>query len=305
MRSANLGTKKRKPTNLETKVESIARRRAFKELMRVPWTRFHEASQEYLRWEAFSFWVRSIVEAEGCAPSWLTDIFKERCPAFLDDDTQVNASRPLIHRLDEWIHNHIFGYAKQEGWLDAIIFYAVRNPLSQGSWAHWEHCENAWKRKRTIAYPKFEEWWRAARNCKVCADVIAFSLADMVDKYVDWQAFAYWLRPIMEGHQQLPPQVVAELKRRCPGFMQLSAKHKSNLQAWDSLTEYIEGRFFSAPKTNGWFDCVLKHARSHPRHVRTLEYGKHWNKDWCRNRVLSYPSFAEWRQAADDHIELD
>jgi hypothetical protein len=305
VRSAKLGTKNRKPANLETKVEGIARRRAFKELMRVPWNRFHEAYRDYLRWEAFAFWVRAIVEAEGCAPPWLTAIIKERCAGFLENDTPVNESRPLAHRLDEWIHNHIFGCAKQEGWLDAVIFYAVRNPLSEGSWAHWEHCEKAWKSKRTIAYPEFEEWWRTAQNCEVCADVIASSLADVVDKYVDWQAFLFWLRPIMDGNKQLSSQVVAELERRCPGFVELSAKHKFNRQGWNSLRKYIQDHFFSAPKTNGWFACVLKHARSHPRHVRTLEYSEGWNRVWSRNPSLSYPSFAEWRQAADDYIELD
>jgi hypothetical protein len=305
VRSAYLGTKNRKPTKLETKVEGIARRRAFKELMRVPWNRFHEAYLEYLRWEAFAFWVRAIVEAEGNFPSWLTVTIKERCPGFFDDNTQVSEPRLLIRRLDGWIHNHTFGDAKREGWLDAIIFYAVRNPLSEGCWVHWEHCEKAWKRKRPIEYPEFEEWWRMAQNCKVCANVIASSLAAMMDKYVDWQTFLFWLRPIMEGNKQLPPPVVAELKRRCPGFMKLSGKHRSSPQGWSSLTEYIEDRFFSSPKTNGWFTCVLKHARFHPLHVRTLEYSRRWNKDWSRNPSPSYPSFAEWRKAADDYIELD
>jgi hypothetical protein len=305
VRSANLGTKNRKTTNLVTKVEDMARRRAFNALMRVPWNRFHEAYREYLSWEAFAFWVRAIVEAEGCAPSWLRTIFKERCPAFVEDDTQVSESRPLIHRLDEWIHNHVFGTAKQEGWLDAVIFYAVRSPLSQGSWAHWEHCENAWKRERTTAYPEFEQWWLAAQNSKVGVAVIASRLADTVDKYVDWQAFTCWLHPIIEGNQHLSPLAIAELERTCPGFVELVAEHKSNLQAWDSLTTYIEGHFFSEPKTNGWFDSVLKHARSHPRHVRTLAYSEHWNRDWARKPALSYPSLAEWRQTADDYIELD
>jgi hypothetical protein len=286
-------------------VADIARRRAFKQLMRVPWNRFHEAYREYLRWEAFAFWVRAIVEAEGCAPSRLKAILKERCAGFVKDDMRVNESRPLVHGLDEWIHNHIFGHAKQEGWFDAVIFYAVRNPLSEGSWAHWEYCEKTWKRKRTIPYPEFEEWWLAALKCKVCADVIASRLSDMVDQYVDCQALLFWLRPIMQGDQQLSAQVVDELESRCPGFVELSAKHKSNPQGWKSLAKYIEDRFFSEPKTNGWFECVLKHARAHPRHVRTFEYSKRWKRDWSRNPSPSYPSFAEWRQAADDHIELD
>jgi hypothetical protein len=305
VRSAYLGTKNRKPTKLETKVEGIARRRAFKELMRVPWNRFHEAHLEYLRWEAFAFWVRAIVEAEGGVPSWLTGIIKERCPGFFKDDTQVSEPRQLIHRLDEWSHNHLLGYAKQEGWLDAVIFYAVRNPLSEGSWAHWEHCEKAWKGKHPIAYPEFEEWWRTAQNRKIYPNVIASSLAGIVDEHVDWQAFLFWLRPMMEGNKQLPPPVVAEVKRRCPGFMKLSGKHRSSPQGWSSLTKYIEERFFSSPKTNGWFTCVLKHARFHPRHARTLEYSRRWNKDWSRNPSPSYPSFSEWRKAADDYIELD
>jgi hypothetical protein len=304
VRSANFGKKNRKPTKLETKLERRARRRAFNELMRVPWNRFHEACGEYLRWEAFAFWVRAIVEAQGCAPSSLIAIIKKRCPGFIEDDAQVDESRPLVFRLDEWIHNHVFGYAKQEGWLDAVIFYAVRNPLSRGSWAYWEHCENTWKRKPAAAYPDFEDWWRMAQNSKIGPDVIASRLADTADKYVDWQAFLFWLRPIMEGHKQLSVQVLAELKSRCPGFVDFSAKPKATPRNWNSLKKYVEGQFFSAPKTEGWFDCVLKRVRCHPRQMRTLAYSKRWTRDWSRNPSLSYPSFAEWRQAADDYIEL-
>jgi hypothetical protein len=140
-------------------------------LLRVGSDRFKKAQQEYLDWEAFSLWVRAIFDTEGTLPAWLLHAVHKRCPGFLSPEKQSHGARirkshflPL--HLLEWIHNHIFSDAKREGWLDALMFYAVRDLRSQQTWARWEHCEREWKRKRPRSYPTFKEWSRAAEKWK-------------------------------------------------------------------------------------------------------------------------------------------
>src|SRR5260370_826322 len=72
--------KKWRPTKFERTVQGIARRRATKQLMQVPWDSFHKSYEEYLCWEALALWVRAVVETEGSAPSWLVATIKKRCP---------------------------------------------------------------------------------------------------------------------------------------------------------------------------------------------------------------------------------
>ena len=132
--------------------------------MRVPWDRFYLAYEEYLRWEALALWVRAVVATEGSAPSWLAATLKKRCPGFIENEALLNEPRLLGFLFHEWIHNQIFGLVKQEGWLDALMFYGVRDIRGQSTWAYWEHCEREWHRNRPSSYPDFEEWLRLAQN---------------------------------------------------------------------------------------------------------------------------------------------
>jgi hypothetical protein len=159
-------------TKLERRVQDMAHQRAARQLLRVSSNRFHEAQREYLKWEAFSLWVRTIVHVEGRPPAWMLEVLQKRCPGFLQGDRQPrNTHRRrtsfLPLHLLEWVHNHIFRDAKREGWLDALVFYTVRTPRSQQVWAYWEHCEREWKRKRPRSYPSFKKWSLAAEKRKV------------------------------------------------------------------------------------------------------------------------------------------
>jgi hypothetical protein len=161
-----------RPTKLERRVQDIACRRAARQLLRVSRKRFQKAQQEYLEWEAFSLWVRAIIDVEGRAPVWMLEVFQKHCPGFFQNEERyrkTHRQRPgaLPLRLLEWIHNHVFSIAKREGWLDALIFYTVRNARSQRTWAYWEQCEGEWRRKRPRAYPSFEEWSRAVEKWKM------------------------------------------------------------------------------------------------------------------------------------------
>jgi hypothetical protein len=300
--------KKWQPTRLEQRVEGIARRQATRELMRVPWERFRKAHRAYPRWQAFALWTQAIVAAEGRAPSWLAAIVRKRCPGFIAKEALTNEPGVLALRLHEWIHTQMLRQAKEEGWLDALIFFGVRNLRSQAAWAYWEHCEKEWNRRRPSAYPTFQKWWQTAQRYRLGEKASIARLADAVERYVEWQAFAYWLRPLLEANAELPTRIAAELERRCPDFLEFNISHAVGEQeqkgkAWQRLVGWIEDHFFSEAKKQGWFDIVVQQAPNDPHYVRMAEYGKRWNRTWAGNPSVPYPSFRQWRRAADSYVE--
>ena len=276
--------------------------------MRVPWDRFHKAYEEYLRWEALALWVRAVVETEGSAPSWLAATLKKRCPVFIKNEALLNEPWLLGFRFSEWIHNQIFGLAKQEGWLDALLFYGVRDLLSQNTWSYWEHCEQAWHRRRPSSYPDFEEWLRLARNYNPCQEIRVANVADAIEQYVEWKAFACWFQPLSGARTELARRVASQLQRKCPGFLDASnsvstTSRHGKARIGRLLMTWIEDHFFAEVRKKGWFDIILKQARIHPRYARIVQYSKRWNKAWSQNPMAVYPAFVQWRRAAENYIE--
>lgn len=157
-----------RPAALERRAQASARARAKRQLSRVSSPRFENAQREYIKWEAFSLWVRAIADAEKGLPAGVVRALRQRCPSLLLQGRTRPKILPKILPLHvlEWIHNHVFSVAKRQGWLDALVFYAVRDPRSQRTWAYWGHCEHDWKRKRPCSYPTFKQWVRAIEKWK-------------------------------------------------------------------------------------------------------------------------------------------
>jgi hypothetical protein len=287
----------------EKQAQELAITLASRQVMRVPWNRFRQAHDEYVRWEAFALWVRAIVDVDGCVPPSVVAVLKKRCADFIEQAAHLHPPELVALRLHEWIHNHVFTYAKQEGWLDALHFYGVRDPRCEAAWAHWEPCTQEWKRNRLRVYPAFETWWRAAQDRELFQEVSADRVLDVVETYVDWMAFVQWLRPLLGSDVKPASQVVRELRRRCPDFLTVSLDEGPNRQDWRSLTSYIEERFFPEVKKEGWLDYVREKACHHPRNVRALAYGERWMNDCSVNPALLYPRFSRWRYAADNFCE--
>lgn len=125
--------------------------------------RLAEAITDYIEWRAFAYWVRSIVEAEGCVSTTMRALLKARCPGFLPRPYARNeAAVSLWRHLISWIDEHIFGYAKAEGWSHALGYYGVRDPRCGQIEEYWLHCQQAWKTCRPPSLPSFEEWRVAA-----------------------------------------------------------------------------------------------------------------------------------------------
>jgi hypothetical protein len=295
-------------SKLERRVGQIASRRAHRQLMQVPWHRFHKAYEEYIRWQAFVLWARAVVESEGFAPSWLKAILRKRCPGFVEEVDRSNKTELLGLQLFPWVHNQVFGFAKDEGWPDALVFYGFRDTRSQGCWAYWEHCDSEWKKRRPTEIPSFVQWRRSALNWKLHGDVGCAAVTKAVEKYIDFEAFVYWLRPLFQVPTiKLPANIALELGQQSPSLLEfvrreMAAGHEDKSRSWKRLFNWGKDHVLSHAKKEGWLDCVLRQAGIHPRHVRLVDYSALWCKSRRANTALPYPHLRQWQRNMEGYV---
>jgi len=313
--------------NTAVQLQRLARQRADEQARRIPWPRLLEVRNQYIDWQEFYLWARSILEVDEQIPDWLVDILKGSCPGFLERHKTLTAKalkeKPLALRLEEWIDEHIFGRAKDEGWFNAITYYAVRDPRYQRAEVCWSECVEKWKRGKPHRYPTFEEWKGMASQCDDTACLVASErrarasaklvapncLAEAVSQYIDWEAFACWARPALECSSQLSAEVRNEIGSRCPGFLagiDSARGHECRAasEGWHQLMGWIADHFFQHAKAEGWFDAILVQVQSHPRAIRTMEYADHCDEISGAHLPDPYPSFEDWRTEADSYVEL-
>jgi hypothetical protein len=311
--------------NSSVGLQRLARERADEQARRIPWQRLYEVRNQYLDWQEFYLWARSIFESEKRIPDWLADILQERCLGFLEAEKALSPkarkARPLALRLEDWIDDHIFGFAKQEGWFSAITYYAIREPRYQQAEVCWSECIETWRKGKPIQYPSFEKWKAMAAQCDETAHltvkerkareavklVAPDRLTEAAIRYMDCEALAYWARHALERGSQPPAEVVCELARRCPGYLEAEFKARSREAksgGCQHMMLWIADHFFQDAKTEGWFEALLIQARGHPRAIRTGEYADRCSEVWGSKLPCPYPAFEVWRRDADSYVEL-
>ena len=237
--------KRGRSEKLVSSVRQSARDQAEQEARRVPWQLLVEARNQYLDWQEFYYWARSIMESEDGIPNWLAKKLDELCPGFLAEEKQYLARHPneaslTPVRLGHWIDEHIFSFAQQGAWLLAVTFYAVRESRYQKASVCWSESVEKWRKARPIQYPSFEQWRREAGQCNETARLLprvrkeraCFALVDperlaqAVARFIEWEAFAYWLRLPLEKGDCFPIELTRELNSRCPGFVEFNNQER-------------------------------------------------------------------------------
>ena len=61
-------TKNYPKRNSATQLQRAARERADDQARRIPWQRLYDARNQYIDWQEFNLWARSILEVEGRIP---------------------------------------------------------------------------------------------------------------------------------------------------------------------------------------------------------------------------------------------
>jgi hypothetical protein len=297
----------RKFSKSELKVRAIARRRANAQLMRVPWSRFQKAYEEYPRWQALALWIQAVSAAQDSVPSSLIGDLRKRCQGFIKHGATSHWPKVTGLNLLEWAHNHRFSPAKRQGWLDALIFYGVRHPRSQAAWAYWEHCDEEWNRQPLSRYTHFEEWLQSATTYEQHAGKSVADLASAVDRYVEWRIFCRWLEPLIKFETEPPKNIASELERRCPEILELNSSNSTrsrymNAEVVRHLIARVEDRFFGEAEKEDWIDMIRRHVPTHPLYVRVAQYSKHFTKISAQD-LAKYPSYARWRRIVENYKE--
>ena len=312
---------------LTSRVQRQAQGRAAELARRVPWQVLLETRNQYLCWQEFYYWARSIIESEGEIPEWLAKKLNEMCPGFLaaDKDKAARGTKDAglaAIRLGEWIDDQVFAFAERGGWLPAVTFYAVREPRYQRASTCWSESVEKWRISRPPRYPSLEQWLLDAAKCDESARLLpevraqreCFKLVDSarlteaVSRYIDWEAFAYWARPALGQEQSIIQEVALELNARCPGFIRLSANERTRkseaANEWQSLMLWIRDHVFPEAKAEGWYDAIVISAGIHPRAIRTMEFADHCEQVWNGHLPVPYPSFEIWRRHADQYVDI-
>ena len=62
------------------RLQRLARERADEQARRIPWQRLYEVRNQYIDWQEFYLWARSIFEVEERIPDWLAEILQRPLP---------------------------------------------------------------------------------------------------------------------------------------------------------------------------------------------------------------------------------
>ncbi len=209
----------------------------------------------------------------------------------------------------------IFEKPTREGWMRAVSFYAVRDLTYARKWAYWEHCERLWSARRSSFYPSFEEWKSAVGNCadtvidssglreerkklvKAARLVSCEQLQRAVESYIELEAIAYWLRPMVEARLSLPSSLAEEFKAHSPSIRISSARD------WDQLWDCMRRAAFQEAQCEGWFEPVVYTAELHPRRVKVADYWSfYWVDHWPKGNPELFPPFEQWRREAENYL---
>ena len=297
-------------STLERNVHASASRRAKKQLMEIPWNRFRPAYEAYPEWQGLSLWSRAVLSSGHRALPEVLKTLRKRCPQFLTTGAATAEPELLGFRLLEWVHSTVFRYAKREGWLDALTFYGVRHVHSEAYWALWERSENEPSKAATRVVTAFEKWKQRALAAKV-ANTLSYSEAERaLQKYIDLEATAQWVQPLLTSDVRLPKHIVSELGKRVRSNGHLailgSAETREARFANPRLViRAAKRRCLRGGTEEGCQERLLTWARSHPWHTRLLLYGRLWSARQLEKRTSPYPSLRQWRAAAELYVTHD
>jgi hypothetical protein len=259
---------------LALRVQRHAHERAAEEAWRIPWQVLLAARNQYLDWQEFYYWARSIMESEHGIPDLLARKLDEACPGFLGAEKQYllrHRKKPRLRRSG-WANgltNAFSGLRSKEGgsWRSRSMPCGKRD-IKRPQLAGRTLYRNGSKPDPSNVR-RSKEWRREAARCdetarllpairkqRACFKLVdAERLAHAVSLFIDWEALAYWARPAFEAGGSLPSAVTHELDSRCPGFLESNTEQRGvngrSPDDWHRLMLWISEHFFQGARSEG------------------------------------------------------
>lgn len=134
-------------------------------------------------------------------------------------------------------------------------------------------------------------------------NVNADHLAATVTEFIEWRAFSYWLRLIVEKIGFVPHAVETILQERCPGFLEYSAayarEHASEEEfLWLRFLEWTDDTRFHAAIIEGWRHVLGYDAMRDPRMDQLRAFWRRCRESWEHPAPASFPNYESWRASA-------
>ena len=259
--------------------------------LKVLWRELASTCDQLAHWRSFSLWVRAIVDTERTLPEWLATAIEDRCPAFLQS-RRTGADLPSLWLdLNEWVDFHFFSESIQGGWIQALHYYYGRQPAAELIWQHWTRMEEAWRARKPVEYPTFDQWQE---------EIAVLQAPTAAAQYVEWEAFALWTRSLIEAVHEIPAVVRSAVEARCPGFegyvKTLRDKPCSDpAWLWEQLRAWIENHFFAEAVRDASIEGLRAAAHRTLRSERIIDY-------WASQGIAAgskLPTYEQWLAEAD------
>ncbi len=129
-------------------------------------------------------------------------------------------------------------------------------------------------------------------------------LVQAVSEYVDWWAFAFWVRLTTDLEGCISEEMRVILDARCPGFLeyakQYGEQHRDEREfLWLRLVEWIDSEVFRSAAEEGWSHALGYYAARDPGLDRVRKYWAACDDLRRVNPPAAAPSYDEWRRMAD------
>ena len=276
----------------------------------MPWRDIAAAVDRLIEHECFALWIRAIADSERAIPEWLMATIEHRYPGFRSSRRDPAGHESVWQDLIAWLDDHVFVVARDGGWIEALHYYSGLNPRSEQIWTFWTHSEGEWRARKPSKYPSFEEWVQEVSGETLPEEAHApDKIATLVPKYIEGEAFAYWVRAVVESARRIPSSVAKSIELRCPGFLGDRAVHapapgttEYASWLWRELLSWIESHMYPGAAHSSWIEELRAAARSHLRAERVTAYWAACDSVWSKRPPRSYPGFDEWLSAADSFV---
>jgi len=128
-------------------------------------------------------------------------------------------------------------------------------------------------------------------------------LGATIDDYIQWRAFAFWVRLIVETEGVVSPDMKRLLDDCCPGFLDDAEAYRrwhprEREFLWLRLISWLDRKTFGFAQAEGWLHALGYYATRDPRMDQVTEYWLQCDERWKQDRPSVLPTFEQWRQAA-------
>lgn len=127
-------------------------------------------------------------------------------------------------------------------------------------------------------------------------------LADAAGKYTEWQAFALWIRALLDACEGLPVEVALEIERRSPVLapgtrMPGNTSLSRGSRAWQDVIDWAESNIFVQAKGEGWLNAVRYFSSKSLLSMKVWSYWEEIDRRWRDEKPEALPSYQQWMNA--------